>query len=130
MAETIYTVSFTTNYKDTDFTREYIMEGVDSVSAAIGTIRDKVNNINESLAGGTATMLANMFVADDYDSSEGTGSLVKISNVKLKVVNERLIQQNYSARSLEENEFNPYEFPPEDMPYIPEVPTIEGGDQR
>jgi len=130
MADATYTVYFVTNYENTDFTREYAIEGVDSVSAGSETIRNKVNSINESLTGGTATVLANMFVADDYDSSQQLGYLTKISNVRIKSVRETLIQPTYTRSLLEENEFNPEEFPPEDMPYIPEVPTIEGGDQR
>ena len=93
MSETTYSVSFITNYKDTDFTREYVMENIDSVSAATEVIRNKVNSINQSLESGTATVLANMFVADDYDSTDGTGSLVKISGVKVKSVVERFIPQ-------------------------------------
>jgi len=124
MSETTYSVSFITNYKDTDFTREYVMENIDSVSAATEVIRNKVNSINQSLEGGTATVLANMFVADDYDSTDGTGSLVKISGVKIKSVTERFIPQTSSAT----REINPEEFNPEE--YIPEMPTIEGGEQR
>ena len=130
MAETTYTVHFVTNYENTDFTREYSLEGVDSVSAGSETIRNKVNSINESLAGGTATVLANMFVADNYDSSQQLGYLTKISNVRIKSIREIPIQQTYTRSLLEENEFNPNEFPPEDMPYIPVIPTIEGGEQR
>lgn len=130
MAETTYTVYFVTNYENTDFTREYTLEGVDSVSAGSETIRNKVNSINESLAGGTATVLANMFVADNYDSSQQLGYLTKISNVRIKSIRETLIQPTLTQRLLEENGFNPNEFPPEDMPYMPDVPTIEGGEQR
>lgn len=128
MSETTYSVSFITNYKDTDFTREYVMENIDSVSAATEVIRNKVNSINQSLESGTATVLANMFVADDYDSTDGTGSLVKISGVKVKSVVERFIPQP----ATETRELNPDEFPDEFKieEYIPEMPTIEGGDQK
>ena len=129
MSETTYAVSFITNYKDTDFTREYVMENIDSVSAATEVIRNKVNSINQSLESGTATVLANMFVADDYDSTDGTGSLVKISGVKIKSVTERFIPQPaMETRELNPEEFNPEEFKLEE--YTPDIPTIEGGDQR
>lgn len=87
MSET-YEISFQTNYKNTDFTRKYTLSDVDSISAAVETIRSKVNAINTSLAGGQASTLANLFVADDYDSSEDIGTLEKISNLKLKAVTE------------------------------------------
>ena len=87
MSET-YEISFQTKYKNTDFTRKYTLSDVDSISAAVETIRSKVNAINTSLAGGQASTLANLFVADDYDISEDIGSLEKISNIKIKAVTE------------------------------------------
>ena len=90
MAE--YSLSFTANYNDTDFTRTYELSNIDSISANVVTIANKVNAINASLAAGSDTLLANLFVSDDYDASNDTGYLVKLSNVKLKAVTETYIQ--------------------------------------
>ena len=84
-------ISFTCQYEGTTQTRDYELSDVDSVSAAVETIRSKVEAINESIAGGTATLLANMFVSDDYNQSQNIGKLKRIDNVKLKTVNETYI---------------------------------------
>lgn len=84
-------ISFTCQYNGTTKTRDYELSDVDSVSAAVETIRSKVEAINESIAGGTATLLANMFVSDDYNQSQNIGTLKRIDNVKLKTVTETII---------------------------------------
>ena len=84
-------VFFTCNYEGTDKTREYELSDVDSVSAAVEIIRGKVEAINESIAGGNATLLANMFVSDDYNQSQNIGTMKRIDNVKLKTITETII---------------------------------------
>ena len=84
-------ISFTLQYNGTTQTRDYEISDVDSVSAAVETIRSKIEAINESIAGGTATLLANMFISDDYNQSQNIGTLKRIDNVKLKTVTETII---------------------------------------
>ena len=84
-------ITFICSYEGTDKTREYELTDVDSVSAAVEVIRGKVEAINESIAGGTATLLANMFVSDDYNQSQNIGKLKRIDNVKLKTITETYI---------------------------------------
>lgn len=86
-------IIFTCNYKQSDFKRTYELTDIDSVSAAVETIRDKVNQINESLESGTATDLENLFVANDYNASQNKGTLARIDNVKLKTVTETYIEK-------------------------------------
>ena len=86
-------IIFTCNYKQSDFKRTYELTDIDSVSAAVETIRDKVNQINESLESGTATDLENLFVANDYNASQNKGTLARIDNVKLKTITETYIQK-------------------------------------
>lgn len=99
---TSYEISFKTTYKDTDFTRQYTISDVESVSAATEIVRTKINNINESLASGTAQALSNLFVADDYDSSEGIGNLIKIIEPVIKVTTITPIEKT-STRNIEED---------------------------
>ena len=84
-------ISFTCQYNGTTETRDYEISDVDSVSAAVETIRSKVEAINESIAGGTATLLANMFVSNNYNQSQNIGTLKRIDNVKLKTITETYI---------------------------------------
>ena len=91
MSETTNSVSFTCYYEGTTQTRDYELSEIDSLSADVNTIRNKVEAINESIAGGTATLLANMFVSDDYNQSQNIGSLKRIDNVKLKTITETAI---------------------------------------
>ena len=83
MSDTKYEVIFTTNYRNTNQTREYTFTS-DSVSAAVETVRTKANNINDSLTSGAASIVAGLFVSNDYDPSENIGTLTSISNVKVK----------------------------------------------
>ena len=91
MSETTNSVSFTCYYEGTTNTRDYELSDVDSLSADANTIRNKVEAINDSIAGGTATLLANMFVSDDYNQSQNIGTLKRIDNVKLKTVTDTII---------------------------------------
>lgn len=100
-------ISFKTKYKSTDFIREYEITDVSNEAAGIETIRTKVNAINASLAGGQATTLANLFVADDYDSAQNIGTLENIYDIKLKTVTETSIPQ--TTYKLEESPEKFYE---------------------
>lgn len=93
MSETTNSVSFTAYYEGTTKTRDYELSDVDSISADTDTIRNKVEAINASLAGGTASLMANMFVSDDYNQSQNIGTLKRIDNVKLKTIIETAIPQ-------------------------------------
>lgn len=84
-------ISFTVQYNGTTQTRDYEISDVDSVSAAVETIRSKIEAINDSIAGGNATLLANMFVSDDYNQSQNIGTMKRIDNVKLKTITETII---------------------------------------
>lgn len=79
-------ISFKLNYNYTDQTRTISIDDVDNTAAVPNTVRTKVNAINASLAGGTADELANIFVADDFDSSAGIGTLKKITDVEIKSI--------------------------------------------
>lgn len=105
-------ISFKTKYKSTDFTREYEITDVSNEAAMTETIRAKVNAINASLAGGQASTLANLFVADDYDSAQNIGTLENIYDVKLKTVTETTIPQtNYTLAKY--SEVFPEDYPDE-----------------
>ena len=101
MSSTSYEVSFTAEYNGTEFTRQYALTSVSSVAAATEVVRGKVNAINASLSGGTATDIANLFVSDDYDSTENIGTLKSITNVKIKATEETYISKPLSAMRLE-----------------------------
>lgn len=79
-------ISFKLNYANTDKTRTISIDDVSNTAAIPNTVRAKVNAINASLAGGTASELASIFVSDDFDSTEGIGTLEKITNVEIKSV--------------------------------------------
>ena len=80
------TLSFTANYKDSEMKRQYSIDITDETSSNPNAIKAKVIAINASLAGGTANELANLFVSDDYNSSQNIGTLQKITDVKIKSV--------------------------------------------
>lgn len=80
------TLNFTANYKDSEMKRQYSIDITDETYANPNAIKAKVIAINASLAGGTANELANLFVADDYNSAENIGTLQKITDVKIKSV--------------------------------------------
>lgn len=112
-------VSFKAIYKNTDFTRTYEFDDVSEDAILIPTIRQKVIDINASLAGGQADALANLFVSEDYDSQENIGSLTQITDLKVKTVTETDIPNTNTRHILNADQFledNPDEFPPEDQP--------------
>lgn len=80
------TLSFKTNYAASDMTRIYSIPISDDTASNTNAIKAKVIAINASLAGGTASDLANLFVSDDYDSQQNIGTLQKITDVKIKSV--------------------------------------------
>lgn len=90
---TTYEVIFDANYNNTDFIRTYALQNVDSLSAATEIVRGKVQAINSSIEGGSASEIVNLFVSDDYDSSQGVGTLKGIDNVKIKAVTETPIEK-------------------------------------
>lgn len=110
-------ILFKMKYKDTDFTREYEFNDVSDEAILIETVRAKVVAINESLAGGQADTLANLFVSDDYDSQEQVGSLENIYDLKIKVTSEVDIPQTSSInRMLEMPENFPDELRNDEQP--------------
>jgi len=86
-------INFKTKYTKTTSTRQYEIDNVEDTDAQVETVRTKVNAINASLAGGQASTLANLFVADDYDNQEQIGLLENIYDVKIKTVIETPIPQ-------------------------------------
>ena len=90
---TTYEVIFDANYNNTDFIRTYALQNVDSLSAATEIVRSKVQAINSSIEGGSASAIVNLFVSDDYDSTENIGTLKGIDNVKIKAVTETPIER-------------------------------------
>lgn len=81
MSTSEYSIKMTLGYTDTDFTRTMTAKGVDSASAAANTVRTKAQAVNASLEGGTDGGLNSFFLSDDYDQSEGIGTLKEISQV-------------------------------------------------
>ena len=85
MSETTLQMRFA--YKGTDFTRDYTIDGISS--AAYSNIKQKILAINESLAASTDGGLADFFLADDYDGTNG--KLEKIISATAKTVEETYI---------------------------------------
>ena len=108
-------ILFKTSYKNSTATRQYEIEDVADEAIQTETVRNKVMAINESLAGGSATALASLFVADDYDSTQDKGTLARINNVKIKTVTETEIEQTPETRTYSEEE-NPEIQPEPDIP--------------
>lgn len=77
--ETTYTLQLDAAYSNTDFTRSYRMTNISA--DAISTANSKVAAINASIAAGTAGALSSTFIAEDFDSSTGTGFLEKIDRM-------------------------------------------------
>lgn len=80
------TLSVTTAYNKTDQTRTYSFGVNDSLTP--DTAQAKIIALNASLSGGTATELANLFVADDYDEEENIGTLASITSAKMIIITE------------------------------------------
>lgn len=116
-------ILFKTKYNGTTFERQYEIEDVSTEDAAIETVRNKVVNINESITGGQMSELTNLFVSDNYDSTQSIGTLSQIYNVKIKTVIETEIPQTVAAtRSIN--------FDEDILPnFIPEIP-VDNDDKR
>lgn len=99
---TEYSISFKAKYKNTTFERPYEFTDVPEEAATISVVRNKIDAINASLAGGQASALANLFVSDDYDSLNNIGTLENINTVKIKAVDITNIPQTSSRRIAEE----------------------------
>lgn len=89
MSTTESKIQLTLAYDQTSFTRSLSMNVDDSIAAAAGTVKSKIDAINASLAGGTADSLKNFFLADDYDGVGGT--LSRIKDAKITIVEETVI---------------------------------------
>lgn len=85
---TTNTIKLTCGYEDTDFERIVTIGDVDSTAAAVETVRAKVKAVNQSLAGGTDDGLSEFFRSDDYDDSQGVGTLKQITKA---VLNEQTV---------------------------------------
>lgn len=67
-------------YTGTDFTRTYNFTKLDTATPQ--TAQAKIIALNESLAGGTDGGLADFFVADDYDGTNGKLKSIKAAKMK------------------------------------------------
>lgn len=74
---TTNSLTLTTTYTNTDFTRNYKINGINETLQP--HVEDLVTAFNASLAGGTAGGISGIMIADDFDSPSGTGYLKGIS---------------------------------------------------
>jgi len=74
-------------YTGTDFTRDYTLEGISA--AALNNAQSKILAINESLAASTDGGLADFFLADDFDGTNG--KFKEILSATARVVEETYI---------------------------------------
>lgn len=88
MADTVSTyISLTVSYNNTSSTRSYKITDVDeSIESSLKTsIQNYNNNIVEQDR--------NIFISDDYNSSQGIGTLKKISGGKFVKITETPIEE-------------------------------------
>ena len=85
------TLSVTTAYNNSDQTRTYNLEIADSLEPA--TVQANIIALNNSIASGQVNDLVNLFVSDDYDSSDGTGTLTGITAAKIQKITETPISE-------------------------------------
>ena len=67
-------------YTGTDFTRQYTIDGISSVG--LSGIQSNIEAVNASLAASTDGGLADFFLADDYDGTNG--KLKKIADATIE----------------------------------------------
>lgn len=67
-------------YTGTDFTRTYNFTKLDTATPQ--SVQSKIIALNASLAGGTDGGLADFFVSDDYDGTNGKLKAIKTAKVK------------------------------------------------
>lgn len=60
-----YYITLDLSYNNTDLNRKLVIPDVAEADAALATVRNKVQAINDSLAGGTDDGLSTFFRADD-----------------------------------------------------------------
>lgn len=93
MSTTTNNIKLTCGYENTDFTRKYTINGVDSLSADKETVRGKIQAINGSLEAGNSGGLDTFFRSDDYDASETVGAFSGITEAIINNVTETIIIQ-------------------------------------
>lgn len=80
-------IKFGFGYKNTDFKRDYTINGVaDSIvstDTAKNAIGNQVKAINASLTGGTDGGLSTTFLSDDYDATASIGAFNHINSVTI-----------------------------------------------
>lgn len=69
MSTTTNSLTLTTTYTGTDFSRNYKINGI--ADEAFPNIESKIEALNASLAAGTAGALSSIMVADDFDGTIG-----------------------------------------------------------
>lgn len=69
-------LTLTTRYSNTDFSRNYKINGI--APEIMPNVESKVEALNASLAAGTAGGLSAVLIADDFNSSTNTGYLEHI----------------------------------------------------
>lgn len=77
---TINSVTLTTSYNGTDFTRKYKLD--DLTTGSLSGIKDKILAVNGSLAGGTDGGLADFFVSDDFDGTNGKLKAISAATIE------------------------------------------------
>ena len=67
MSDIKNTATFTFGYNNTDFTRQFKIDGISA--AGMSGIKAGVLALNASMAAGTAGGLSTFFLSDDYDAT-------------------------------------------------------------
>lgn len=88
MADPVNSVKLKMTYTNTDFTRDMTIGDV--AESVLADVETKIQDINDSLASGTAGGLENFFIADDYvaGASATIGAFNKISEAVITSVTE------------------------------------------
>lgn len=69
-------LTLTTRYTNTDFRRNYKINGI--APEIMPNVESKVEALNASLAAGTAGALSSVLIADDFNDATSTGYLEHI----------------------------------------------------
>lgn len=86
-----YNINLGLRYSGTNFERILTIPDVAETDAAISTVRNKVEAVNASIAGGTDDGLSTFFRSDDFDADNNIGAFAGISSCEVKVVDETVI---------------------------------------
>lgn len=82
---TTATLRLTLAYNNSDFTRNYSMDVAETIAPA--AVKQKIWDINDSIAAGTDDGLSTFFLADDYDGTNGTMKAIKAAQIETTTEN-------------------------------------------